>query len=225
MQPCFLAVDIGASSGRHILGFVEGGRIALKEVYRFENALARQNGHLCWDVERLFAEVVNGLKACRAAGYAPATVGIDTWAVDFVLLDENGKRLGDAVAYRDARTDGAEQLVLPHFSREELYRRTGIQFQKFNTIYQLAVTAHETPEALRRVETLLMIPEYLAFRLTGKRVNEYTNASTTGLLDAKKRDWDFEIIRGLGLPGERGAAARCSQRRLTTRRPPTSRRR
>ncbi len=200
MAGIHLAVDIGASSGRHIAGWLENGRLSVREVYRFDTRQVRRGGHDCWDLEMLAREVEAGMKAAADAGLAPDTLAIDTWGVDFVTLDAEGYPTGDAVAYRDARTDGAERFVLPHFSREELYRRTGIQFQKFNTIYQLAVTAHETPEALRRAETLLMIPEYLAFRLTGKRVNEYTNASTTGLLDAKKRDWDFEIIRALGFP-------------------------
>jgi len=106
MQTCTLAVDIGASSGRHIAGIVQNGKITLQEVYRFENGVHRENGHLCWDIDTLAKEVVNGLKAAHDAGFAPATIGIDTWAVDFVLLDADNKRIGDAVAYRDERTEG-----------------------------------------------------------------------------------------------------------------------
>ena len=202
MQPCFLAVDIGASSGRHILGFVRDGRIALKEVYRFENALARQNGHLCWDIEHLFAEVVNGLKACKAAGYAPQTMGIDTWAVDFVLLDENGRRIGDAVAYRDERTDGVRDALEASgaLTFAEHYARTGIQYQKFNTAYQLVALKNEHPEQLGSAKTFLMVPDYLNYRLTGVVANEYTNASTTALVGAKSKTWDDELIAKLGLP-------------------------
>ena len=100
------------SSGRHIVGWVEDGHIQLKEVYRFENGISRKNGHLCWNVDALAAEVINGMAACRAAGFAPATMGIDTWAVDFVLLDKAGQRIGDAVAYRDERTDGDRKRVV-----------------------------------------------------------------------------------------------------------------
>ena len=111
MQTCTLAVDIGASSGRHIVGTVQDGKITLQEVYRFENGVSRKNGHLCWDIDTLAKEVVNGLKAAHDAGVAPSTIGIDTWAVDFVLLDEQGKRLGDAVAYRDERTEGVWEAL------------------------------------------------------------------------------------------------------------------
>ena len=112
MQTCTLAVDIGASSGRHIAGTVQNGKITLQEVYRFENGVHRENGHLCWDIDTLAKEVVNGLKAAHDAGFAPATIGIDTWAVDFVLLDADNKCIGDAVAYRDERTEGIREITL-----------------------------------------------------------------------------------------------------------------
>ncbi len=202
MQPCFLAVDIGASSGRHILGTVEGGRITLKEVYRFENGLADKNGHLCWDIGHLFAEVVNGLKACKAAGYEPQTMGIDTWAVDFVLLDAQGNLIGDAVAYRDERTDGVRDALEASgtLTFAEHYARTGIQYQKFNTAYQLTALKNEHPEQLAAAKTFLMVPDYLNYRLTGVAANEYTNASTTALVGAKSKTWDDELIARLGLP-------------------------
>ena len=186
MQPCYLAVDIGASSGRHIIGWVEDGHIQLKEVYRFENGISRKNGHLCWDVDRLFEEVVNGMAACRAAGFVPATMGIDTWAVDFVLLDKTGQRIGDAVAYRDERTDGIRETLPVPFA--EHYARTGIQFQKFNTVYQLAALQKEHPEQLAAAGTFLMIPDYLNYLLTGVAANEYTNATTTALVNAESKD-------------------------------------
>ncbi len=202
MRPCYLAVDIGASSGRHILGFVQDGRIELKEIYRFENGLIHKNGHLCWDIDKLFQETVNGLKACRAAGYEPVTMGIDTWAVDFVLLDAEGSRIGDAVAYRDARTDGVrealEQSGTLRFA--EHYARTGIQYQKFNTAYQLAALQKEHPEQLEAAQTFLMIPDYLNYRLTGQAANEYTNATTTALVGARSKTWDDALMAKLGLP-------------------------
>ena len=201
MQSCTLAVDIGASSGRHIVGTVQKGKLVLREVYRFENGVHRQNGHLCWDIEALAREVLNGLKAAHDAGYTPATVGIDTWAVDFVLLDKDGKRLGDAVAYRDERTEGVrDALAAAGLPFAEHYARTGIQYQPFNTAYQLAALKNEHPEQLAAAETFLMIPDYLNYLLCGVAANEYTNASTTALVGAESKDWDDELIQKLGLP-------------------------
>ena len=122
----YLAVDIGASSGRHILGWVEEGRLCLEEIYRFENTLIRKNGRLCWDMERLAGEVLRGLERCRELGKIPSTMGIDTWAVDYVLLDEGGQPLGDTVAYRDSRTQGMDKLVEQRIPFQELYRRTDV---------------------------------------------------------------------------------------------------
>ena len=201
MQSCILAVDIGASSGRHIVGTVQKGKLVLREVYRFENGVHRQNGHLCWDIEALAREVLNGLKAAHDAGYTPATVGIDTWAVDFVLLDKNGKRLGDAVAYRDERTEGVrDALAAAGLPFAEHYARTGIQYQPFNTAYQLAALKTEHPEQLAAAETFLMIPDYLNYLLCGVAANEYTNASTTALVGAESKDWDDTLLQKLGLP-------------------------
>ncbi|WP_294498410.1 rhamnulokinase [uncultured Gemmiger sp.] len=195
-----LAIDIGASSGRHILGWVEDGRMQLREVYRFENRLVEKNGHLCWEMDRLWANVLAGLKACKDAGYTPATVGIDTWAVDFVLLDAAGEILGDTVAYRDSRTDGVRQALESLLPFAGHYARTGIQYQPFNTAYQLAALKKEHPEQLAAAKTFLMVPDYLNYKLTGVAVNEYTNASTTALVGAVSRDWDDELIAKLGLP-------------------------
>ena len=202
MQPCFLAVDIGASSGRHIVGTVRDGKITLQEVYRFENGVHRENGHLCWDIDALAKEVVNGLKAAHEAGYAPATIGIDTWAVDFVLLDSDGKRIGDAVAYRDERTEGMREAVEKEYGLTfaEHYARTGIQYQKFNTVYQLMALKKEHPEQLAAAKTFLLIPDYLNYLLCGVAANEYPNASTTALVSASGKDWDDELIEKLGLP-------------------------
>ena len=195
-----LAIDIGASSGRHILGWVEDGRMHLKEVYRFENRLAEKNGHRCWEMDRLWQNVLAGLKACKDAGYTPETVGVDTWAVDFVLLDAAGEILGDTVAYRDSRTEGVRQALEPVLPFAEHYARTGIQYQPFNTAYQLAALQKEHPDQLAAAKTFLMVPDYLNYKLTGVAANEYTNASTTALVGAASRDWDYELIARLGLP-------------------------
>ena len=133
----YLAVDIGASSGRHMLSHLEDGKLVLEEIYRFPNGMTEKNGHKVWDVERLFAEILNGMKQCARLGKIPHSMGIDTWAVDYVLLDGQGRRIGDAAAYRDGRTQGMDKKVYAHITEEELYRRTGIQ-NNLNTIYQLA---------------------------------------------------------------------------------------
>ena len=196
----YLAVDIGASSGRHILGTVKDGKIALEEVYRFTNSQVRQDGHDCWDIDGLVDSVKAGIdEAMKKAEIA--SIGIDTWGVDFVLLDENGDRCSDAVAYRDTRTAGADaEIEKSVLSFADLYRRVGIQKTSFNTIYQLWALKKEHPEQLERAAHFLMVPEYINYRLTGKIVHEYTDSSTTALLDAAKKDWDFDLIEKLGLP-------------------------
>lgn len=198
----YLAIDIGASSGRHILGHVDNGKIILEEMYRFDNLQVHKNGHDCWDMENLWNGIIGGLKACGAAGKIPATIGIDTWGVDYVLLDEEDEVLGDAVAYRDSRNEGMDQEVSKYISPEDLYARTGIQKQPFNTIYQLMAQKLEHPEQIANADRLLMVPEYLNYLLTGVKKSEYTIASTGSLLDAHKKDWDRELIEMLGLPTE-----------------------
>lgn len=195
-----LAVDIGASSGRHILGHVEQGRIVLEEVYRFENGPQKRGGHLCWDFATLAREVVNGLKACAKLGKVPATLGVDTWGVDFALVDREGRILGDTVAYRDSRTQGMDALVEELIPAQELYRRTGIQKQSFNTIYQLMAVKCQSPELLEQAHRLLLVPDYLHYTLTGVMSNEYTEASTSGLVSAAAKDWDRELLDLLGFP-------------------------
>lgn len=200
MGPYYLAIDIGASSGRHILGHLEKGRLVLEEVHRFDNRQVRKNGHDCWDIGHLWQGILDGLKACKALGKIPATVGIDTWAVDFVLLDKDGQPVGDAVAYRDSRTEGADKLVEAKIDPADLYARTGIQKQPFNTIYQLAALQKEHPEQLEAAHSLLMIPDYFHYLLTGVQKQEYTNATSTGLVHAVKKTWDRELLDLLGLP-------------------------
>lgn len=196
----YLAVDIGASSGRHILGWMDKGKIRMEEIYRFENKLEKRNGHLCWDLNHLFHEVVEGLHKCKELDRIPASVGIDTWGVDFVLLDAHGNVLGNTVAYRDGRTKGMDEEIYKVISESELYGRNGIQKQLFNSIYQLMAIKKETPQLLERAERFLMIPEYLNYRLTGVAMNEYTNATTSQLVNAKTQDWDSELMEMLDLP-------------------------
>jgi rhamnulokinase len=174
----------------------------LTEVYRFENGLTHRNGHLFWDIDALAEEVVRGLAAAKAAGFEPATIGIDTWAVDYVLLDERDQRIGDVVGYRDARTDGVRDALelAGILSFDEHYARTGIQYQQFNTAYQLCALSREDRAELDSAKALLMVPDYLNWVLTGEKAQEYTNASTTGLVNAQTFDWDDELIDRLNLP-------------------------
>jgi rhamnulokinase len=196
----YLAIDIGASSGRHILGWLENGKIRIEEIYRFDNKIVKKNGYLCWDIEWLFHEVMEGIKCCKALNCIPVSIGIDTWAVDFVLLDKAGKVLGDAVAYRDDRTQGMDEEVYKTISEAKLYGRNGIQKQSFNSIYQLIAIKKQQPEIMKKAQSFLMIPEYLNFLLTGEIKNEYTNATTTQLVTAEKQDWDKELLVKLGIP-------------------------
>ncbi len=196
----YLAIDVGASSGRHIIGTVSEGKIVLEEVYRFDNSQVRKNGHDCWDIEQLVASVKAGIDEALKTNEIES-IGIDTWGVDFVLLDENREICADTVAYRDARTVGVDAEIEGQvISFKELYRRTGIQKAPYNSIYQLWALKKEYPEQLQKASYFLMIPEYLNYRLTGNIIHEYTDSSTTALLDAAKKDWDFDLIEKLGFP-------------------------
>lgn len=200
MDRYYLAVDIGASSGRHILGYMRDGRLQLEEVYRFENGMINQDGRLLWDTEHLFSEIINGMKQCAATGRIPVSMSVDTWAVDYVLLDGEDRVLGDTYGYRDARTQGMDERVYQVISEEALYARTGIQKQPFNTIYQLMADRVQRPEILRKAKTFLMLPDYFQFLLTGNKVSEYTNGTSTQLVSPVTRQWDRELIRLLGYP-------------------------
>ena len=142
----WVAIDIGASGGRHILGYIKDGKMCTEEIYRFPNGLKEKNGKLCWDMDEIAGHIIKGLAKCKEIDKIPESVGIDTWGVDFVLLDKEGKMIGDAVGYRDNRTKGMDKEVYGIISEEELYKRTGIQKQIFNTIYQLMAVKTETPE-------------------------------------------------------------------------------
>ena len=198
MDRYYLAVDIGASSGRHMLAGMQDGKMQLEEVYRFPNGMDDKNGTLCWDVDRLFTEIKNGLKKCKEIGKIPVSMAIDTWGVDYVLLDQDDRILGDTVGYRDSRTEGMDEKVYEVIPQDELYARTGIQKQIFNTVYQLMAVKESHPEYLEQAESILMIPDYFHFLLTGVKKNEYTNATTGQLVSPKTNDWDYELIEMLG---------------------------
>ena len=198
MDKYYLAIDIGASSGRHMLASVQDGKMQLEEVYRFPNGMDNKDGTLCWDVDRLFTEIKNGLKKCKEVGKVPVSMSIDTWGVDYVLLDKDDNILGDTVGYRDSRTNGMDEKVYEKISLEDLYKRTGIQKQMFNTIYQLMAVKETNPEHMEKAEALLMIPDYFHFLLTGVKKNEYTNATTGQLINPETNDWDYELMEMLG---------------------------
>ena len=200
MTKYYLAVDIGASSGRLILGHLENGKMELEEVHRFENGMVKKDGELCWEFDRLFQEIKNGLKKCKEIGKIPVSMGVDTWGVDFVLMDKDDKVLGNTVGYRDHRNEGMDEEVYKTISLEDLYARTGIQKAIFNTVYQLMAVKTKHPEYLEQAETMLHVPDYFHYLLTGKKTCEYTEETTGQLVNAETKDWDYELIDKLGYP-------------------------
>ena len=195
----YLAIDIGASSGRHIVGWKENGNLQTKEVYRFPNGVKEENGHLIWDIRKLFSHVVSGILEAFKQYNSIESVSIDTWGVDYVLL-QNDKEIYPVYAYRDIRTEATVPMVHEKIPFAELYDRTGCQFQPFNTIYQLY--DEKIHNRLEGVTDLLMLPEYLLWKLSGVKAREYTNATTSGLVNAKTGEFDLEIVDALGYPRE-----------------------
>ncbi|HET6668342.1 MAG TPA: rhamnulokinase family protein [Intrasporangium sp.] len=191
-----VAVDLGATSGRVMVGTV-GQRVLLEEAHRFPNGPVRAGGTLHWDILGLYREVLTGLRAAAENGPVDA-IGIDSWAVDYGLLDAAGALVGNPVSYRDTRTDGIRELVAKSIPEAELYAATGLQQLPFNTLYQLV----STPHLLERSETMLLIPDLLGFWLTGEMGAERTNASTTQLYDVRRRDWAVELASRVGVPAE-----------------------
>lgn len=193
----YLAVDIGASSGRHLLGWNEGGKILTKEVYRFPNGVKESGGHLTWDIESLVSNVKRGIDEALKISPDIVSLSIDTWGVDYVLMKGDSEVL-PCYAYRDLRTIEPIEEVHKLIPFEELYAKTGIQLQTFNTIYQLY--ADKLAGRLEGVTDFLLMPEYLLYKLCGVKSHEYTNATTGGMVNAKTRQYDPEIISRLGLP-------------------------
>lgn len=191
----YLAIDIGASSGRHILGWLEDGILKTEEIYRFSNEMENKNNHLIWNTKILFEQIKKGLKQAKMIGKVPSYIGIDTWAVDYALLDEQDTLIGDVYAYRDSRTEKTLTEVQKRISFENCYERTGIQYQPFNTLYQLY--EDKVSGKLENAKSMLMLPDYFNFLLTGVKKQEYTNATSTGLVNAKTHTWDKELIEKL----------------------------
>ncbi len=195
MKHC-LAIDIGASSGRHIIGWLEDDEIKTEEVYRFHNGVKEENSHLVWDIDHLLAEVKNGIAEAKKR-YEIESLSIDTWGVDYVLM-KGDEEVYPVYAYRDARTEQVIDEVHSLMPFEELYEHTGCQFQPFNTVYQLYDDKKQG--RLEGVSDFLMIPEYLLYKLTGVKKKEFTNATTTGMIDHETLDFDQTVIARLGLP-------------------------
>jgi rhamnulokinase len=196
----FAAVDLGASSGRVMVGRIGPESIDLIEAHRFANLPVRAGGTLHWDVLALYREILDGLRSAGRHAGPLASVGIDSWGVDYGLLDRTGALLGNPAHYRDRRTDGVMDRVLERVPAQELYRTTGLQQLPFNTLYQL-VAAAGTPQ-LDAARTLLMIPDLITYWLTGEIGAERTNASTTQLYDVRRRGWATDLIGKLGLPAD-----------------------
>jgi len=193
----YLAIDIGASSGRHIVGWKENGAIQMKEVFRFPNGVREENGHLTWDVRKLFSNVVLGILEAFKQYPVIESVSIDTWGVDYVLL-KGDEEVYPVYAYRDSRTEAVIPQVHEKISFSELYRHTGCQFQPFNTIYQLY--DDKVNGRLEGVTDMLLMPEYLMWKLCGVKAREYTNATTMGMINAQTGEFDMEIVDALGYP-------------------------
>ena len=193
----YLAIDIGASSGRHIIGRTENGEIMTEELYRFPNGVTELDGHLTWDIDALLGHVKRGIEIAKEKYQQIESLSIDTWGVDYVLM-KGDEEVRPCYAYRDSRTEAVIPQVHEKISFTRLYRHTGIQFQPFNTIYQLC--ADKEAGRLEGVTDFLMIPEYLMYRLCGVKSHEYTNATTSGMVSAETGEYDPDIIKALDLP-------------------------
>lgn len=197
----FLAVDLGASSGRVLLGRWNGARFQLEELHRFSNGPVNILGHLHWDLLRLWSEIQSGLARSASQIGAPLSgIGVDTWGVDFALLDRAGQLLGDPYHYRDSRTDGMPEQVFRKVSRDRIYQRTGIQFMQINTLFQLYSMVQAGDPQLEMADTLLMMPDLFHYWLTGQKAAEYTICSTSQMLDCQEQGWAVDILAEVGIP-------------------------
>ncbi len=194
-----LAFDFGASSGRAIIGSFENGKISLQEVHRFSNDPVKINGTLYWDVLRLLHEIKQGIVKAKIAGGFDS-IGIDTWGVDFGLIDKDGRLLENPVHYRDPRTAGLVEEAFKTIPKEKLYKITGIQFMELNTLFQLISLRRQRPELLERADKMLFMPDLLAYFLTGKMCAEYSIASTSQIIDIEKRTWSKELLEVFDIP-------------------------
>ena len=196
----FAAVDLGAESGRVVMGIFDGARLQLEEVHRFANLPVQAGSTLHWDALRLWGDIQNGLTQTAAQHGELSGIGVDTWGVDFGLLDSTGALIGNPVHYRDARNNGMMESAFEKVARDEIFNRTGLAFLPFNTLYQLLALKNQNPAQLEIADTLLLMPDLLNFWLTGEKAAEYSIASTTQMLDAKTRNWDEKLLQRLEIP-------------------------
>ncbi len=195
----FLAADIGAGSGRIIKGTLEQDRLRLDEVHRFKNEFTFLDGHHRWEIEKLFDHVRNGIQMAAESGESPVSVGVDTWGVDFTLLDESDQLLEQPVAYRDDRTQGISDIFFEIVSLKDIYQRTGIQLMELNTLFQLFALGRENRSLLDAARRMLLVPDYLNWRLSGRMENEFTEATTSQMLNLETKDWDPRLLEALNV--------------------------
>ncbi|BDR55591.1 rhamnulokinase [Xylocopilactobacillus apis] len=199
MSQAYVAVDIGASSGRLILGQLSNNKLQLQEMHRFKNGFVKEGQHDCWQIDNLIQEIFVGLEKIKQAGYSQITLGIDTWAVDYVLVGKDGKKLQNPISYRDNRTENSIHNLTMDFPKEYIYKKTGIQFLDFNTLYQLY---EEDKDLLAKTDKIMMVPDYIGYVLTGKSVTEVTNASTTQMLSLREGLFDHDLLKKVNVHQE-----------------------
>ena len=195
----YAAIDLGAESGRVVKGILKDGRLHLEEINRFKNGLVPINGHDHWNLIRLYESMIEAFKICAQSDVPIESIGVDSWGVDFTLLAADESLMGLPVAYRDSRTDGMMEKLFERMPQEKVYAKTGIQFMKFNSLYQLLSLTEDQKPYLPLVKDFLMIPDYFHFLFTGQKTNEYTNASTSQLLDMETGTWDAELLKTIGI--------------------------
>ncbi|MCE5330568.1 MAG: rhamnulokinase [Bacteroidales bacterium] len=195
----FLGVDLGATSGRTILGTIGNDSIKLREINRFPNPMIEVNGHLYWDIFALYQQIINGLKIVAEEDIEIKSIGIDAWGVDFVCIGNDGELLRQPYCYRDSQTVGAQEKFFKQVSRNKIYEKTGIQFMDFNTLFQLSTIGNNHSSILPITNKILFIPDALSYMLTGEMVTEYTIASTSQLIDSEKKTFDLELLAALDL--------------------------
>ncbi len=195
----FVAIDLGATSGRTILGIIRNDSIELREINRFPNKIIEANNHFYWDFLNLYQSILEGLKLIADEGIVPVSIGIDTWGVDFACFDRQGELLGNPYSYRDPHTSGAQERFFAKMSRDRLYASTGIQLMNFNSVFQLDTMRENNSSALQHAEKILFMPDALSYMLTGNAVTEYTIASTSQMLDARTRSFDSDVLQLLGV--------------------------
>lgn len=201
MRHAYIAVDFGGGSGRVIAGSIDRGQLTLTEIHRFPNRQIQMGGHTYWDFLALFGEMTTGLRKAVESGYRIVSIGIDTWGVDFGFIDDRGHLLSNPICYRDKDVDGAaEEFFSKHQSPEKHYSEAGIQIMDINSVFRLCRMKETAPAIINAAHRLLFIPDLFSFFLTGTACNEYTIASTSGLLDAQRRDWNRDLINECGLP-------------------------